>query len=198
MRLMLASASPRRAALLSAAGFTFEVRPAGVDERMLPGEAPAAYVRRMALQKSAAAQAEHGAADPGGDLVVLAADTAVVVDGRVLGKPADAGEAREMLECLSGRAHQVLTGVSVRKGAVELGAVETTTVWFSPLAASDIAWYVGSGEGGDKAGGYAIQGLASRFIPRIEGSYSNVVGLPVARVVQLLAELDGGSSGARR
>jgi len=196
MRLMLASASPRRAALLSAAGFTFEVRAAEVDERMLPSEAPAAYVRRMALEKSATAQRLEPV-ELHADLIVLGADTAVVVDGRILGKPGDADEARAMLECLSGRAHEVLTGVSVRKGAVELGSVEATTVWFAPLAARDIAWYVGSGEGGDKAGGYAIQGLASRFVPRIEGSYSNVVGLPVARVVELLSELDARPSLAR-
>jgi septum formation protein len=120
---------------------------------------------------------------------VLAADTAVVVDGKILGKPRDDSDARAMLELLSGRSHDVMTGVSLRSRAEELGGIDTTTVWFNTLTGGDIDWYVGTGDGRDKAGAYAIQGLASRFIPRISGSYSNVVGLPVAFVAELLVKL---------
>ena len=119
----------------------------------------------------------------------LAADTAVVVNGTVLGKPLQDDEVRRMLQLLSGREHRVLTGISLRRGLSEFGGVESTVVWFDPLSRAEIDWYVASGEGRDKAGGYAIQGLASRFIPRIDGSYSNVVGLPVHRVGQLIAEM---------
>jgi nucleoside triphosphate pyrophosphatase len=122
-------------------------------------------------------------------VVVLSADTTVVVGGELLGKPRDDQEVAAMLKRLSGRWHEVMTGVSVRSGDLVIGGVETTRVAFASLSASDIDWYVRSGEGRGKAGAYAIQGLASRFIPRIEGSYSNVVGLPVATVVELLAEI---------
>ena len=182
MRLVLASASPRRAELLRAAGFSFETLAVDVDERVKPGELPEDYVRRLSQEKSARGQSRIG----GGACIILAADTAVVVDGEILGKPADREAARRMLRRLSGRDHLVLTGVSLRRGAAELAGVETTTVWFSPLSADDLEWYVESGEGADKAGGYAIQGLGSRFVPRISGSYTNVVGLPVARVATLL------------
>lgn len=120
------------------------------------------------------------------DAVILGADTTVVVDGEILGKPRDDGESAAMLRRLSGRRHDVLTGVSIRQGAYELGRVESTAVWFTTLTKKDITRYVASGEGRDKAGAYAIQGLASRFVPRIEGSYANVVGLPVAAVAELL------------
>ena len=123
------------------------------------------------------------------DVVVLGADTTVVVDGEILGKPGDDEEGRAMLRRLSGRTHQVLTGVSLRQGAYEAGRVETTLVTFRALTDEDMAWYVASGEGRDKAGGYAIQGLASRFVPAIAGSYSNVVGLPVSCVDELLRSL---------
>jgi septum formation protein len=123
------------------------------------------------------------------DVLIIGADTAVVVDDEILGKPLNRADAERMLRRLSGRAHRVLTGVSVRTAARELEAVEETLVFFRPLTDGDVAWYVDSGEGKDKAGGYAIQGLASRFIPRIEGSYSNVVGLPVARVEELIKAL---------
>lgn len=219
MRLVLASASPRRAELLRAAGFTFETTIVDVDERVRRGEAPADYVRRLAQEKSAAAlsavvsgfsptdddppQGGHyvrgGVGPPEGGphigndgvrrIVVLGADTAVVVDDEILGKPRDDDEARQMLRRLSGRDHEVLTGISVRTETSELGSVEATTVWFSPLSHEDVEWYVASGEGRDKAGGYAIQGLAARFIPRIAGSYANVVGLPVARVAELLTDI---------
>lgn len=193
MRLVLASASPRRADLLRAAGFTFDTLIVDVDERPRPGEASRDYVRRLAAEKSAAGLARVEA-DPGGipgGSVVLGADTVVVVDGRVLGKPRDDRDAAEMLQRLSGRRHEVMTGVSVRTtgvevGGIEVGAVETTGVEFAPMRAEDIDWYVASGEWRDKAGAYAIQGLAGRFIPVIEGSYSNVVGLPIAVVHHLL------------
>ena len=178
VRLILASASPRRAELLRAAGYEFEIIVADVDERARDGETPDIYVRRLAAEKSAAVQAA--------DMIILGADTTVVVDGEILGKPRDDDEAPAMLRRLAGRRHEVLTGVSIRYGAHEVGRVESTAVWFSALTKEDIAWYLASGEGRDKAGAYAIQGLASRFIPRIEGSYANVVGLPVAAVAELL------------
>jgi septum formation protein len=178
VRLILASASPRRAELLRAAGYEFEIVVADVDERVRDGEPPAEYVRRLAAEKSSAVMAA--------DAIILGADTTVVVDDEILGKPRDDDEAAAMLRRLAGRHHEVLTGVSIRQGAHEVGRVESTAVWFSVLTKEDIAWYVASGEGRDKAGAYAIQGLASRFIPRIEGSYANVVGLPVAVVAELL------------
>jgi septum formation protein len=193
MRLVLASASPRRAELLTAAGFAFDILPVDVDERALPGEVPFDHVGRLAAEKSSRAMAVLRGRGPA-DAVVLAADTVVAVDGRILGKPRDDDEARDMLRRLSGRSHQVLTGVSVRSVQPggddrEVSGVETTDVWVASLSPEEIDWYVATGEGRDKAGGYAIQGLASRFIPRIEGSYSNVVGLPVAMVHDLLSRL---------
>ena len=125
----------------------------------------------------------------GDEVVIVGADTSVVIGGAILGKPVDDRDAAAMLRRLSGQRHEVLTGISVRRGASELGSVEATTVEFSMLSEADIAWYVASGEGRDKAGGYAIQGLASRFIPRIEGSYSNVVGLPVAALYTLIEQI---------
>jgi septum formation protein len=195
VRLILASASPRRAELLQSAGYRFEIVVANVDESIRAGESPSTYVRRLAADKSAAALkrcATSAAVAQGfspADVVVLGADTTVVVDGEILGKPGDEDDARDMLRRLSGKAHQVLTGVSLRRGADEVGRVETTTVGFSVLTDEDVAWYVASREGRDKAGAYAIQGLASRFIPSIAGSYSNVVGLPVACVADLLRSL---------
>ena len=182
---VLASASPRRADLLAAAGLTFQVRPAAVDERPLDGEAPVDYALRLALDKARACPASHGD-------FVLAADTVVVVDGILLGKPADDEDAAGMLRRLSGRVHDVLTGVAVRHGEREAVAFESTTVTFGPLSDADVAWYVASGEPRDKAGAYAVQGLASRFVIRIDGSYSNVVGLPVALVCRMLAEFESG------
>ncbi len=189
-RLVLASASPRRAELLRAAGFVFEIRPVEIDEGVRNGETPETYVRRLASEKSQAASDTVGSADLNGSgLTVLGADTAVIVDGEILGKPQDDREAAEMLRRLSGRWHEVLTGVSLRASGREAAAVERTGVQFSPLGAEDIAWYVGSGEGRDKAGAYAVQGLAARFIPRIDGSYSNVVGLPIATVFKLVQQI---------
>ncbi len=183
--LVLASASPRRAELLTAAGIRFTTCPVDVDERPREGEPPRDYVLRVATDKARACPAV-------GDAVVLAADTAVIVGPQILGKPADAVDAAGMLRLLGGRAHLVLTGVVLRRGEREVAAVESTAVTFSPLSEDDIAWYVGTGESADKAGAYAVQGLASRFIDRIDGSYSNVVGLPVATVWRLLATLETG------
>jgi septum formation protein len=182
VRLILASSSPRRADLLSAAGYRFEVSPADVDERTLPEESPDEYVLRVALAKARA-----GAGAP--DAVVLGADTAVVVGDVILGKPADDADAARMLSLLSGREHRVLTGVAVVWDGRVAHTVETTRVTFRPLTAADISAYVASGEPRGKAGAYAVQGLAARFVAGIEGSYSNVVGLPVERVAALLAEV---------
>lgn len=194
MRLVLASGSPRRADLLRAAGYDFDVVFTDVDESIRTGEKPETYVRRLAAEKSAAGT--RGGPNRGGPEgppsvrpVVLGADTVVVVDGEILGKPRDDAHAEAMLRLLSGKRHMVMTGLSLRQGAYELGRVEQTSVFFRALSADEVAWYVASGDGRDKAGGYAIQGLASRFIPRIEGSYSNVVGLPVAAVAELLTSL---------
>jgi nucleoside triphosphate pyrophosphatase len=205
MRLVLASASPRRAELLRAAGFAFDVVPAEVDERIRDGETPGDYVRRLAAEKSAVGwevaarsfqdRRDRGAESRGAespalqDLIVLGADTAVVVDGEIMGKPRDDREAAGMLRRLSGRRHEVMTGVSLRSRLAERGLVETTGVYMKELREQDIAWYLVSEEGRDKAGAYGIQGLASRFIPRIDGSYANVVGLPIANVALLLSEL---------
>ncbi|MFN8641869.1 MAG: Maf family protein [Candidatus Binatia bacterium] len=180
--LVLASASPRRAELLEAAGYEFDVDTADVDETPRPGEAPEAYVQRLALAKALAVAARHTEA------MVLGADTTVVVDGTILGKPADAAEARTMLQRLAGHAHEVLTGVALVCGPWTRVEVATTRVWFLPLTPEEIDGYVASGEPMDKAGAYAIQGRASRFASRIDGSYSNVVGLPVALVHQRLLE----------
>jgi septum formation protein len=179
--LVLASASPRRKQLLAEAGYRCDVHPVDADESRLSGEAPERYVERVARLKADTCARQL----PG--RTIIAADTAVVVDDEVFGKPVDATDATRMLERLSGRAHLVMTGVVVI-GERQVSAVETTAVQFNTLSASDIAWYVASGEPMDKAGGYAIQGLASRFIPRIDGSYSNVVGLPIATLARLLAE----------
>ena len=194
MRLILASASPRRAELLRAAGYDFETVVVDIDERVRPAEAPEDYVRRLAMEKSARA-VDHVGLAVSRSSITLAADTAVVVNGTVLGKPLQDDEVRRMLQLLSGREHRVLTGISLRSGLSELGGVESTVVWFDPLSRADLDWYVASGEGRDKAGGYAIQGLASRFIPRIDGSYSNVVGLPVHRVGQLITDFNDSPPG---
>jgi septum formation protein len=185
VRLVLASSSPRRAELLHAAGFEFDVVPPAIDERIRLGERPEDYVLRLASEKSAAAQSSAEMQDA----VVLGADTAVVVDAEILGKPEDDVDVARMLRLMSGRAHQVMTGVSARRSTREIREVVTTTVWFATLTAPEIEWYVASGEGRDKAGAYAIQGRAARFIPRIDGSYSNVVGLPIGLVYALISKL---------
>lgn len=179
--LVLASASPRRRELLAGLGLDFRRRPVDVDETPFAGEAAEDYVLRLAESKA------ESAAPADGELV-LAADTIVVVDGDLLGKPRDPDDARRMLERLSGREHQVLTGVAVRgpSGEPRLSAVETTRVRFAELTADEIAWYVASGEPLDKAGAYAVQGLGALFVDAVDGNYSNVVGLPLPAVYRLL------------
>ena len=181
MRIVLASASPRRAELLRAAGIEFDVMPADADETVHPGETAEAYVRRVAEAKVRAVAARVN------DRVVLAADTTVVVDGVMLGKPADDEDAKRMLRLLSGRTHEVLTAVAVYRGPKGSVAVERTAVEFASLSDYEIAWYVATGEPRDKAGAYAIQGYASRFVRRVNGSYSNVVGLPIALACEMLS-----------
>jgi septum formation protein len=182
--LVLASASPRRAELLTAAGFTFIVRPVDADESAEPGESPEAYVRRAALVKSLAA------GPPPADTVILAADTIVLIDGVRLGKPADDRDAARMLALLSGRTHEVLTAITLSHRTGRTVDVARTAVTFNLLPPHVIEGYVASGEPQGKAGAYAIQGLASRFVTRIDGSYSNVVGLPVELVYRHLLTLD--------
>ena len=179
-KIILASRSPRRAELLSAAGIQFEVLAADVDETPRPGEDPAAYVERLAIDKARAVLALR----PGAR--VLGADTTVTIDGEILGKPSDAADATRMLRLLSGRPHLVHTGVALISARGIQSGVDTTRVWFDAMTDEDISWYVATGEPVDRAGAYAIQGFASRFIPRIDGSYSNVVGLPVAMVSSIL------------
>jgi len=183
VRLILASASPRRAELLTAAGIEFDVMPAEVDEAMDVEDTPEGYVRRVAQLKAEAVLPRAG------ERPVLGADTVVIVDHAVLGKPSDTADAGRMLRLLSGREHAVMTGVCLINPAAESGRVQLsmtrTSVGFAPLTDDEISWYVASGEPMDKAGAYAIQGLASRFVTRIDGSYSNVVGLPVGLVYDL-------------
>jgi septum formation protein len=179
--LVLASASPRRAELLRLAGYEFTTAHADLDETPFPGEAADVYVRRLAEAKAAAVAAGH----PGA--VVLGADTTVVVDGDILGKPANTAEAEAMLTRLQGRAHEVLTGVAVLGPAGAASAVARTEVWFAAMTAAEIAGYVATGEPTDKAGAYGIQGWASRYVTRIDGSHPNVMGLPVDVVHRLFA-----------
>jgi septum formation protein len=181
MRLILASASPRRAELLTSAGFSFEIAPASIDETPYDNEPPADYVLRVARDKAAAAGSTSDFR-----CRVLGADTAVVIDRRLLGKPADDRDAAEMLRLLSGRVHEVHTGVVLLAGGHQLAEVVTTRVRFVPLTDAEIHWYVATGEPNGKAGAYAIQGRASRFVDSIEGSWSNVVGLPISTVYALL------------
>lgn len=176
MALVLASASPRRRQLLASAGVAFEVRPADLDEAVLAGEAPRAYARRVAVDK---ARAVPG--DP-----VLAADTVVDLEGRVLGKPAHAAEARAILAALSGRTHRVHTAVALRRGERVHARVCTTAVTFRRLSADEIAAYVQTGEPFDKAGGYGIQGHGGALVDRVRGSYTNVIGLPLRETLALL------------
>ncbi len=198
-KLLLASASPRRKEILQAASFAFDVVPTEVEEGPQPGETPADLVCRLAAAKAAAALVAAGqpCRTP-----VLAADTVVVVDGRVLGKPASWEEATAMLRMLSGREHQVLTGVCLMFQA-ESGTVRqdvrlaTTTVRFAPLTEEELQQYVSTGEPFDKAGAYGIQGLASKFVERIEGCYFNVVGLPISLVYTMLKELETAYGGWR-
>jgi septum formation protein len=177
--LVLASQSPRRAEILRQAGIPFTIRSAPVDETPRPGEKPEDYVQRLAAEKALAVEAAP-------EEIVLGADTTVVVGGGMLGKPVDAADARRMLEALAGRRHEVLTGICLRRGTALIRDCAWTQVWFAPMTPQEIEDYVASGEPMDKAGGYAIQGLASKFIERIDGCYFNVVGLPVALVYRHL------------
>ena len=181
--IVLASKSPRRAELLAAAGFDFVVRLGEIDETPLTGETPREHVLRLAEEKAKAVPSEAGE-------TILAADTIVVLDGEIMGKPRDKGDACRMLRALSGRQHQVITGVCLRRGDQALVEASSTAVWFVEMLPEDVQWYVDSGEPMDKAGAYGIQGLASRFVTRIEGSYSNVVGLPVDLLNKMLRELE--------
>ena len=191
MKLILASGSPRRAELLRAAGFEFLVEAEPVDESRLKDEPPERMVERLAMLKaSAIGRAQKDAA------IVLGADTVVTIDGEVLGKPGASDVARGMLRKLRGREHRVITGIALvafqngAPSAVILPSVshEITRVWMSQLTDEEIEDYVATGEPLDKAGAYAIQGQASRFIPRIDGCYFNVVGLPISKVSQMLAK----------
>jgi septum formation protein len=187
--LILASASPRRRELLAQAGLQFKVSAANLNEDLLESEAAAAYVQRLAEEKAQAIWNEHQSLDiPEDPLVVLGADTCVVVDGHILGKPTDSADARRMLELLSGRTHAVLTGIAAVTARKVVRDLDITQVTFNCITDSEIAGYIVSGEPLDKAGAYAIQGYAARWIPRIEGCYFNVVGLPIARTIALLAE----------
>lgn len=178
--LILASASPRRAELLAAAGVAFTVEVADVDETPQPGEQADDYVCRLAASKAHAVRARHPQA------LILGADTTVVIDGDILGKPASANEAAHMLGRLQGRAHEVLTGVALVHGSGQDVRLARTRVWFAPMTPAEVAGYVATGEPMDKAGAYAIQGAASRWVTRMEGSFANVVGLPVAEVSAML------------
>jgi septum formation protein len=208
MNLVLASASPRRRELLTQAGFTFQVHPARIPEDPLPSEDPIAYVVRLARQKAEAVLAQLSSKEsappqvPGAPglafetwestnsdippLTVLGADTTVTIDNLILAKPEDPADAARMLRLLSGRTHRVITGIAVVTAAHTEVAAEVTGVRFLTLSEEEIAAYIATGEPMDKAGAYAIQGRAARWIPRITGDYFNVVGLPLALVTTML------------
>lgn len=183
--IILASASPRRRELLSAAGIDHIVKAANIDETPHIAELPRAYAERLARGKAAAVAVEHPEA------TVVGADTVVVIDNQILGKPVDAADARRMLEQLSNREHVVLTAVAVARGGEVRSTVASTSVWMRAISAAEIATYVDSGEPMDKAGAYAIQGGAAGFIKQISGDFDNVVGLPISVVRRLLTEVGG-------
>jgi septum formation protein len=180
--LILASASPRRHELLLAAGIPHIVRPSHIPEDRHPDEPPSGYVCRIAARKAETVPAAESD-------VVLGADTIVCVEGGVLGKPRDDRDAARMLRLLSGREHRVITGIALRKGNRLIQDLAETRVWFDEIAPCEIDEYIQTGEANDKAGAYAIQGYASRFVRRMEGSYHNVVGLPVSLVYRHLKTL---------
>lgn len=183
MRLILASSSPRRAEILTGLGIPFEVFATDVDETIAPSEAGPAAARRLAAEKARAAVRRHP------EDWVLAADTLVLLGDAILGKPVDDSDAAAMLRRLSGRQHRVVTSVCLARGAAtRREAVEESRVRIAPLDEDEIAWYVGTGEPLDKAGAYAVQGLGARFIESIEGSFTNVMGLPARTVYRLLRE----------
>jgi septum formation protein len=181
-RLILASVSPRRVELLRLAGIDFEVMPSGIDETFRPGETPREHVLRLSGEKALAVARIHA------DRWILGADTIVVIDGDVLGKPGSVAEAKEMLEKLSGREHEVFTGFSIArqgKGLMVREVIESK-VLFRKITDDEMDWYAGSEEPYDKAGAYAVQGVAAVFIREIRGSYTNVMGLPLCEVVEAL------------
>jgi septum formation protein len=180
--LILASQSPRRAEILRQTGIDFTVRTATIDETPRTGERPIDYVIRLAEEKAIAVPSD--ASD-----IVLGADTTVVIVNEILGKPADEADARRMLALLAGNRHEVITGICLKRGAERIRDAVTTEVWFGPMTVAEIAEYAASGEPLDKAGAYAIQGLASKYIERIAGCYFNVVGLPISRVYAHLRRL---------
>ena len=183
-RVLLASASPRRAEILRAVGWPFETLAADIDETFADGESAESAVERLALEKALVVMERKPSP------LVLGADTTVVVDSEILAKPNDDAEARRMLRLLAGRWHDVVTGVAlVRRGGRSLVAHERTRVRFGPLSDAEIEWYVASGEPRDKAGAYAVQGRAALFIEEIKGDYWNVVGLPVRLVYKLAANI---------
>ena len=186
MKIILASASPRRAEILHDAGIPFTVLSAAIDESPMPGEPPQDLVLRLANTK-----AELVAARAVGPAIVIAADTEVVLDGQFLGKPRTSDDARHMLTRLSGRTHSVITGMSLIRlpDAERRSFVETTLVQFADIPEEEITRYLATGEAFDKAGSYGIQGRAGRYVPRIEGCYFNIVGLPLSRLCEALAEL---------
>ncbi len=192
--LILASASPRRRELLAQAGLSFTVDPAEIPEDLEPDEDAATFVLRLAEAKAQAVWAKRNATQnlapqPEDDpLIVLGADTCVLCQGEILGKPRDQTDARRMLELLSGRTHQVLTGLAALTATESFADVEITQVTFNVIEEKELTHYLASGEPMDKAGAYGIQGYAARWVPRIEGDYFNIVGLPIARVVALVAE----------
>ena len=190
MKIILASSSPRRAEILRDAGIPFTICGTQIDETPLSCESAHAMVARLAEAKARTAASLVNPGD--GECIVIGADTTVELNGEILGKPDDSPQAREMLVKLSGRTHYVLTGIFLLKlpGNAAHAAVEKSAVTFAALSEKEIDAYVASGEPMDKAGAYAIQGLAGRFIPRIEGCYFNVVGLPLAKLYALLCELD--------
>lgn len=182
---MLASASPRRADLLRSVGTSFAVEPADIDESVLAGELPVDYVARLSAHK-----ALEVAGRVGPDTIVVAADTTVDVDDEILGKPVDADDARRMLALLSGRIHLVHTGVTASTGSGRTATtVVETAVEFVELTAAVAEWYVGTGEPFDKAGGYAIQGAGGALVRRVEGSVTNVIGLPLAETLDLIRRI---------
>jgi septum formation protein len=187
LKLILASASPRRAEILRNAGIQFEICSAGVDESPLGNELPADYVRRLALAKALSAAKDNR---DGADHLILGADTVVVVDGEILGKPASPDDARRMLRRLSGKIHEVHTGLALlwNCGSQRSVVEEITRVHFAALTDREIEEYIASSEPFDKAGAYAIQGVGGRYVTRIEGCYFNVMGLPLARLYSLLRE----------
>jgi len=182
MNIILGSGSPRRRELLTQLGVQFTVAAPDIDEAVLPGELPVPYVERLAVAKA------H-AIDASADALVIAADTTVDIDGQILAKPVDADDAGAMLRRLSGRTHTVHTGLAVRLGDRTVSEVVTSSVTFVEMADRDIEWYVGTGEPFDKAGAYAIQGTGGVFVERVDGSVSNIIGLPLDTLVRLAAEL---------